>query len=148
MDNRVDTIRSDEPELARYGTFAVGVNTLKLTNPQQLDIANHNVGAPMPAPLETCTPVAHLNFVPAEHYSDAVWDSVRMKNIAQHLATALLGRYLQGDVALGSYLTLVENAKDGKFSAAKDGSFKPDHSYWKGFPARSAVGLRLEQRAP
>lgn len=148
MDNRIDTIRSDAPELARYGRFAVGVKTVKLTNPQQLAIANHNAGAPMPAPLETWARVPHLNFVPAEHYSDAVWDSVRMNNIAQHFATAFLGKHLKGDAALGSYLTLVEYAKDGKFSAAKDGSFKPDHTYWKGFPARSAVGLRLEQRAP
>jgi len=110
--------------------------------------ANHNAGAPMPAPKETWTPVSHLDFVPAEHYSDAVWDNVRMNNIAQHFATAFLGKFVKGDAALGSYLTLVENAKDGKFSAEKDGSFKPDHTYWKGFPARSAVGLRLEQRAP
>jgi hypothetical protein len=128
MDNRVDTIGSDAPELARYGTFAVGVKTVKLSHRQQLGIAKYKAGAPMPAPLETCTPVAHLNFVPAEHYSDAVWDSVRMNNIAQHFATAFLGKYLQSDAALGSYLTVVENAKDGKFSAAKDGSFKHDHS--------------------
>ena len=148
MDNRIDTIRSDAPELARYGTFAVGVKTVTLTNPQQLDIAKYKAGAPMPAPQETWTSVAHLNFVPAEHYSDAVWDSVRMNNIAQHFTTAFLGKYLKSDAALGSYITVVENAKDGKFSAAKDGRFKPDHTYWKGFPARSAVGLRLEQRAP
>ena len=110
--------------------------------------ANHNAGAPMPPPKETWTPVPHLDFVPAEHYSDAVWDNVRMNNIAQHFATAFLGKYLKGDAALGGYLNLVENSKDGKFSVEKDGRFKADHTYWKGFPARSAVGLRLEQRAP
>jgi predicted dienelactone hydrolase len=110
--------------------------------------ANHNAGAPMPAPHETWTRVPSLDFVPAEHYSDAVWDNVRMNNIAQHFATAFLGKYLKGDAGMGSYLTVVENAKDGKFSTEKDGSFKADHTYWKGFPARSAVGLRLEQRAP
>lgn len=110
--------------------------------------ANHNAGAPMPAPQETWAPVPTLDFVPAEHYSDAVWDNVRMNNIAQHFATAFLGKFLKQDAAMDGYLNLVEYAKDGKMSLEKDGSPKPDHSYWKGFPARSAVGLRLEQRAP
>ena len=140
----VDDVSGYAPGVRNLFEGAVNAPRYLLT----LENANHNAGAPMPAPLETWTRVPHLNFVPAEHYSDAVWDSVRMNNIAQHFATAFLGKYLQGDAALGSYLTLVENAKDGKFSAAKDGSFKADHSYWKGFPARSAVGLRLEQRAP
>jgi len=110
--------------------------------------ANHNAGAPMPAPQETWKAVPNLNFVPAEHYSDAVWDNVRMNNIAQHFATAFLGKYVKRDSAMDGYLNLVEFAKDGKLSLEKDGSPKPDHSYWKGFPARSAVGLRLEHRAP
>ena len=110
--------------------------------------ANNNAGAPIPAPQETWQSVPGLNFVPAEHYSDAVWDNVRMNNIAQHFATAFLGKYVKKDKAMDGYLTLVEFAKDGKFSLEKNGSPKPDHSYWKGFPARSAVGLRLEQRAP
>lgn len=37
-DNHIDTIRSDAPELAQYGKFSVGVKTLKMTNPKQLDI--------------------------------------------------------------------------------------------------------------
>jgi hypothetical protein len=49
---------------------------------------------------------------------------------------------------MDSYLNVVEYAKDGKFSAEKDGTFKADHTYWKGFPARSGFGLRLEQRKP
>ena len=110
--------------------------------------ANNNAGAPIPAPQETWQSVPGLNFVPAEHYSDAVWDNVRMNNIAQHFATAFLGKYVKKDKAMDGYLTLVEFAKDGKFSLEKNGSPKPDHSYWKGFPARSAVGLRLEQRTP
>ncbi|MDH4482132.1 MAG: hypothetical protein QE279_05420 [Rhodoferax sp.] len=48
IDNRIDTIRSDAPELARYGTFAVGVKTAELSHPQQLDIAKYKAGAPMP----------------------------------------------------------------------------------------------------
>lgn len=110
--------------------------------------ANHNAGAPIPAPQETWQSVPGLNFVPAEHYSDAAWDNVRMNNIAQHFATAFLGKYVKKDKAMDGYLILVEFAKGGKFSLEKNGSPKPDHSYWKGFPARSAVGLRLEQRAP
>ena len=110
--------------------------------------ANHNAGAPIPPPQETWQRVASLDFVPAEHYSDAVWDNVRMNNIAQHFATAFLGKYVKRDSAMDGYLKLVEFAKDGKLSLEKDGNPKSDHSYWKGFPARSAVGLRLEHRAP
>ncbi len=110
--------------------------------------ANHNAGAPMPAPKETWQPVASLKFIPAEHYIDAVWDNVRMNNIAQHFSTAFLARHLKNDSTMDSYLNLVENARDGKWSAEPSGSFKSDHSYWKGFPNRTAAGLRLEQRKP
>jgi hypothetical protein len=92
--------------------------------------------------------VSTLKFIPAEHYIDAVWDNTRMNNIAEHFATAFLAKYLKNDVGMDAYLNLVENSKDGKWSAESNGTFKPDHSYWKGFPARSAVGLRLEQRKP
>ena len=110
--------------------------------------ANHNAGAPMPAPRETWQPVASLKFIPAEHYIDAVWDNVRMNNIAQHFTTAFLAKYLKNDSSMDSYLNLLENAKDGKFSAEANGTFKADHTYWKGFPDRTAAGLRLEQRKP
>ncbi len=110
--------------------------------------ANHNAGAPMPPPAETFLPVPNLKFIPAEHYIDAVWDNVRMNNIAQHFATAFMGRNLKNDAAMDAYLNMVEKAKDGKFSAEENGSFKADHTYWKGFPARSAVGLTLEHRQP
>jgi predicted dienelactone hydrolase len=110
--------------------------------------ANHNAGAPMPAPSETWKAVPDLDFVPAEHYIDAVWDNVRMNNIAQHFTTAFLGKYLKNDSGMDPYLTLVEKSKDGKWSAEKDGKLKADHTYWKGFPKRSAAGLQLEQRKP
>ena len=110
--------------------------------------ANHNAGAPMPAPLESWKPVSNLNFIPAEHYIDAVWDNVRMNNIAQHFTTAFLGKYLKNDAAMDPYLNLVEKSRDGKWSAEANGTFKADHSYWKGFPARSAAGLTLEHRKP
>ncbi len=71
-----------------------------------------------------------------------------MNNIAQHFSTAFLGKYLKNDAAMGVYLNLVENAKDGKWSTETSGALKSDHSYWKGFPNRTAAGLRLEQRKP
>ena len=57
-----------------------------------------------------------------------------MNNIAQHFATAFLNKYLKADTTMDSYLNLVPNAVDGK-----------DGSYWKGFAATTAVGLRLEK---
>ena len=47
-DNHIDTIRSDAPELAQYGKFSIGVKTLKLVNPQQLDIVKAKAGEPIP----------------------------------------------------------------------------------------------------
>jgi len=110
--------------------------------------ANHNAGAPMPAPRETYVRVPNLTFVPADHYLDPVWDNVRMNNISQHFATAFLAKYLKNDATMDSYLNIVENPKDGKWSAEANGTFKSDHTYWKGFPNRTAAGLRLEQRKP
>ena len=110
--------------------------------------ANHNAGAPMPAPKESWTAVPNLKFIPAEHYIDAVWDNARMNNISQHFTTAFLAKFLKNDTAMDPYLNVLENAKDGKWSAEADGKFKADHSYWNGFPNRTAAGLRLEQRKP
>ncbi len=58
--------------------------------------AGHNAGAPIPAPVESWTPVPWLDFVPFDHYADRVWDSVRMNNIAQHYVTGFLDRHLKG----------------------------------------------------
>ncbi len=110
--------------------------------------ANHNAGAPMPAPKESWKPVPNLKFIPAEHYIDAVWDNARMNNISQHFATAFLAKFLKNDTSMDPYLNVLENAKDGKWSAEADGKFKADHTYWNGFPNRTATGLRLEQRKP
>jgi predicted dienelactone hydrolase len=110
--------------------------------------ANHNAGAPMPAPAETWAPVAHMPVPAAMHYMDPVWDSVRMNNITQHFATAFLGRHLRNDPAMGAYLTLVEYARDGKWSAEPNGALRADHTFWKGFQRRQAAGLRFEFRAP
>jgi predicted dienelactone hydrolase len=87
--------------------------------------AAHNAGAPIPAPVEAWEPSAHLDFMPFDHYADAVWDTVRMNNITQHFVTAFLGLHLKGDAGMAGYLT------DG----------------WQGFAAGTARGLRLEVRA-
>jgi predicted dienelactone hydrolase len=108
--------------------------------------ANHNAAAPIPAPVESWQTVEGGNSTPFNHYADPVWDTVRMNNITQHFVTAFLGRYVKADAELGSYLdVLVERASDAVFAANKDGSFKPEHTYWKGFPNRTAAGLILER---
>jgi hypothetical protein len=108
--------------------------------------AHHNACAPMPAPREAWEPAEGLDFVPAEHYTDAVWDNVRMNNIAQHFTTAYFGKMLKGDAGMERYLALVEMANNGV--ADRDGAGKPTaaNAYWAGFPLRSAIGLRLEHR--
>lgn len=108
--------------------------------------ANHNAAAPIPAPMASWQPSETLGFLAFDHYADAVWDTTRMNNITQHFATAFLDLHLKGDSDKATYLDLVPNAKDGVFSAEEDGTFKSDHTYWKGFPARTAVGLRFETR--
>jgi predicted dienelactone hydrolase len=99
--------------------------------------ANHNAGAPIPAPKETRNLTCGTGtsaFACSEHYTDPVWDNVRMNNIAQHFSTAFLNKFLKADAAMDSYLSLVPNAVDGV-----------GPTYWKGFAAKTAVGLRLER---
>ena len=105
--------------------------------------ANHNPGAPIPAPAETYVsrngqPEAFL------HYADPVWDTVRMNNILDHFATAFLDRLLKDDTDKQAYLDLIQNGKDGVFALDKDGKPAPTHTYWKGFKRRTAVGLVFE----
>jgi predicted dienelactone hydrolase len=108
--------------------------------------ANHNAAAPIPAPVESWQMAEGVTSPPFNHYADAVWDTVRMNNIAQHFVTAFLGRYVKTDAELGSYLDVpVERANDAVFAANKDGTFKPEHTYWKGFANRTALGLTLER---
>ena len=107
--------------------------------------ANHNAGAPMPPPQEAIDKaLAAGELSPWDHYGDAVWDNVRMNNIAQHFVTAWLDVHLKGDEGKMKYLDLVENAGDGKFSM-EDGKRLEDHTYWEGFPTRTATGLRFER---
>jgi predicted dienelactone hydrolase len=99
--------------------------------------ANHNAGAPIPAPQETRTLTCGTGtgaFACSAHYTDPVWDTVRMNNIAQHFATAFLNKYLKAQPTMDTYLDLVPNAADGSGA-----------TYWKGFGPNTAVGLRLQK---
>ena len=103
--------------------------------------ANHNAAAPIAPPRE----VGSATF---GHYSDAVWDNTRMNNVAQHFATVFLGIHLQGDDTLAPYLDLVADAADGAVARDDAGIPTDEHTYWRGFPDRTAVGLRFDQGRP
>ncbi len=106
--------------------------------------ANHNAGAPMPAPMESWPVSETLGWAPFDHYADPVWDNVRMNNIAVHFITAFLDIHLKGDVADATYLDLVPNAADGVLVADDAGNPLAGNTYWAGFQPRTAVGLRFE----
>ncbi|GHF66023.1 alpha/beta hydrolase family protein [Seohaeicola zhoushanensis] len=108
--------------------------------------ANHNAAAPMPAPEESWGFDAELGFAPFDHYADAVWDTNRMNNIAQHFATAFMDLHLKGDSGKGGYLELIERAADGVVALDDSARPKPEHTYWKGFLPRTGVGLTFETR--
>jgi predicted dienelactone hydrolase len=87
--------------------------------------ANHNAGAPIPAPAETYVSAEAGRPAAFAHYADAVWDTVRMNNILDHFATAYFDLYLKGD-----------SEKQAYFEG------------WKGFKRGTTVGLTLEHAAP
>lgn len=87
--------------------------------------ANHNAGAPIPAPAETYVAAEPGKPAAFAHYADAVWDTVRMNNILDHFATAYFDLYLKGEQEKKAYF-------DG----------------WKGFKRGTTVGLTLEHAAP
>ncbi|WP_136659525.1 dienelactone hydrolase [Nitratireductor sp. XY-223] len=111
------------------------------------EYANHNAGAPIPAPTEAWQPSEHLDFIPFDHYADAVWDNTRMNNITQHFVSAFFGQYLKGDGEMSAYLDVVEKSGDGVYAVEEDGTLKPEHTYWTGFPNRTAKGLSLMRKA-
>ncbi len=108
--------------------------------------AGHNAGAPMPAPKEAYYFNEEKGFNISDHYTDAVWDTARMNNIAQHFVTAWLDHYLKGQAGKADYFDLVEDSNAGVWSVDEDGTEKEDHSYWKGFPEGTAKGLTYELR--
>ena len=136
----VDDVSGYDPGVRSIWREATGVDRALLT----YDNANHNAGAPMPPPQEGREVDPDLGWAPYEHYADAVWSNERMNNIAQHFVTAWLDQHLKGDAEAAGYLDLVPNSNDGVWKANDDGSFAEEHSYWKGFPNRSAKGLRYE----
>ena len=111
------------------------------------DNANHSAGAPMPAPEESYTFDDTLGFNISEHYTDAVWDSVRMNNISQHFVTLWLEKYLKNNADTDNYLNLVINSNDGIWSKDDKGQSQADHTHWAGFKNRTAKGLKFEKLA-
>ncbi len=144
MAGSVDDVAGYSPGVRNIFEGAVNADRYLLT----FQNANHNAAAPIPAPLETWQPGPTAGLNPFEHYADPVWDTARMNNVAEHFATAFFGEYLKKDPAMRDYLNLTENSSDGKYSVDKDGQPLPDFTYWKGFPNRTAVGLRLEHLRP
>ena len=135
----------DDVSLYEKGVRAIWENASAL--PHALltyDNAGHNAGAPMPAPVESYYFNADKGFNISEHYTDPVWNTARMNNIAQHFVTAWLDRELKGDADKDAYLTLVAQSNDGIWSVNEDGTEKDDHSYWQGFAKGTAKGLRYE----
>jgi len=102
--------------------------------------AGHNAGAPIPLPVEIQN---NEDQTGASHYTDPVWDTVRMNNIMDHFATAFFDYHLKGKTESLEYLELVPDAQDGVY-AVEDGKETEKHTYWKGFDAGTAQGLSLE----
>lgn len=108
--------------------------------------ANHNAGAPMPAPSESYAVSEVLGYAPFDHYADPVWDNVRMNNISQHFVSGYLDLHLKGDRDKAPYFDLIPVATDGVWSVDSDGAETAEHNYWNGFPNRTAAGLRFETK--
>jgi predicted dienelactone hydrolase len=107
--------------------------------------ANHNAGAPMPSPEEGYAINETLGWAPFEHYGDAVWDNVRMNNIAQHFVTAWVDQNLKG-ADMSEYFDLTPSAADGVWAVDDAGAPTQDNTYWTGFANRTAVGLTFESK--
>ena len=122
MAGSADDISGYESGMRKIFTEATGVSRHLLT----FEGAGHNAAAPYPAPAEAFAPSPHLDFLPAEHYADPVWDTVRMNSIAQHFARAFLDLHLKGETDKAAYL---------------DGS-------WKGTTPDLRRGLIWESLAP
>ena len=109
--------------------------------------ANHNAGAPIPAPGETYV-AREGQAAGFGHYADPVWDTARMNNILDHFATAFFGILLKGEADKQEYLNVVPQGKDAVYAIGADGKQAAAHTYWKGFKRRPAVGLALEHLTP
>tara|TARA_R110002110_G_scaffold20902_14_gene83785 strand:- start:724 stop:2040 length:1317 start_codon:yes stop_codon:yes gene_type:complete len=135
----------DDVSLYENGVRAIWENASALPHALLTYVnGGHNSGAPMPAPAESYYFNEDKGFDISEHYTDPVWDTARMNNIAQHFVTAWLDKYLKADADAGSYLELVEDSNAGVWSMNEDGTAKEDHTYWKGFGQGTAKGLKYE----
>lgn len=133
---------SQYPAIRQIFEETTGTDRMLLT----FEGANHNAAAPMPAPAESYAMSEKLGYAPFDHYADAVWDTARMNNILQHFATAFMDLHLKSEEEKAEYFDLVEDAEAGVWSMDDAGQPQDDHSYWKGFPERTAKGLMLERR--
>lgn len=106
--------------------------------------AGHNAGAPIPLPVEVLNSEGQLG---AGHYTDPVWDNVRMNNIMDHFVTAYFDYHLKGEDLKLTYFDLIPDGADGVYSV-RDGKQSEDHTYWRGFSAGGAVGLMMDHLAP
>lgn len=91
--------------------------------------AGHSAAAPIPLPSEFHS---QENQEGAGHYTDPVWDTLRMNNILQHFVTAFLDLHLKGDTEMSRYLDLPTGDSNGQ--------------EWPGFGNGSALGLRWQHR--
>lgn len=138
MAGSMDTVSGYGPMRALF-EGAVNADRHLLT----FENAGHNAAAPIPAPAESWAVSERLGWAPYAHYADAVWDTVRMNQIAQHFAVAFLDLRLKGDATRAAYLDLVPASNDGVWSVT-DGVRGADHTAWEGFGQGEAVGLRFE----
>jgi len=105
--------------------------------------AGHNAGAPYPVPREILDSETGEG---ASHYTDPVWDSVRMNNVMDHFVSAYFNYHLKGDATMLEYLDVYPDGADATYSV-RNGVPDDEHSYWPGFEEGSAVGLKLEKLA-
>ncbi|WP_299841126.1 VPLPA-CTERM sorting domain-containing protein [uncultured Jannaschia sp.] len=97
---------------------ATGVDRSLLT----FEGGSHNTAAPIPAPEESFAAGV------SGHYTDEVWDTVFMNNVAQHFTTAWFDAALKGDAGAERFLQLPVFGSEG----------------WTGFDAGTAEGLSYE----
>jgi predicted dienelactone hydrolase len=89
-------------------------------------------------------PLVSINMTADDYlrYDEPSWDNRRLNNIVQHFTTAFFGIYLK-DIDYEDYLDLVFLSNSGVWSQNRDGSFNDNHTHWKGFPNRTALGMRF-----
>ncbi len=131
-----DTVAGYENGPRAIYEFAKGSDRYMLTYKN----AGHNAAAPYPLPHEILN---SDNTAGASHYTDPVWDTVRMNNIMNHFVTAYFDYHLKGDESKKAFLDVVPDGAEANYSIS-NGQPNEDHDYWPGFQSGTAVGLKLE----